>query len=122
MKRRRVLLKYWRGYLVAAILAAISGALMALAEKYTSLVDMVYPYVTRTVQGFLAVWSSGTDLLLWQVGAVVLVLALMTKVMLGLLHLMPKNLILIIQKVFTMVQVKKRFLTYKYLPMKSLNL
>lgn len=78
-------MKYWRGYLVAAILAAISGALMALAEKYTTLVDMVYPYVTRTVQGFLAVWSNGTDLLLWQVGAVVLVLALVTSIVLMIL-------------------------------------
>ena len=78
-------MKYWRGYLVAAILATISGALMSLAEKYTVLVDMVYPYVTRTIQGFLSVWSNGTDLLLWQVGAVVLVLALVTSIVLMIL-------------------------------------
>lgn len=75
-------MKYWRGYLVAAILGALSWGLLAMAEKFTVLVDMVYPYVTRTVQGFLAVWSSGTELLLWQVGAVVLVLALMTSLVL----------------------------------------
>ena len=78
-------MKYWRGYLVAAILATVSGVLMSLAKKYTVLVDMVYPYVTRTVQGFLSVWSNGTDLLLWQVGAVVLVLALMTSIVLMIL-------------------------------------
>ena len=78
-------MKYWRGYLVAAILGAISWGLMELAKKFTVLVDMVYPYVTRTVQNFLAVWSNGTDLLLWQVGAVVLVLALMTSIVLMIL-------------------------------------
>ena len=78
-------MKYWRGYLVAAILGAISWGLMELAKRFTVLVDMVYPYVTRTVQGFLSVWSSGTDLLLWQVAAVVLVLALMTSIVLMIL-------------------------------------
>ncbi len=75
-------MKYWRGYLIAAILGAISWALLELAKKYTKLVDMVYPYITRTVQGFLSVWSSGTSLLLWQVALVVLVLALVTSIVL----------------------------------------
>ena len=78
-------MKYWRGYLIAAILGTISWALLKLAEKYTVLVDMVYPYVTRTVQGFLSVWSSGTDLLLWQVALVVLLLALVTTIVLMIL-------------------------------------
>jgi len=78
-------LKYWRGYLIAAILGAISWALLELAEKFTVLVDMVYPYVTRTVQGFLSVWSGGTDLLLWQVALVVMVLALVTSIVLMIL-------------------------------------
>ncbi len=78
-------MKYWRGYLVAAILGAISWALLKLAEKYTVLVDMVYPYVTRTVQGFLSVWSSGTNLLLWQVALVVMILAFITSIVLMIL-------------------------------------
>ncbi|MBQ3215386.1 MAG: DUF3810 domain-containing protein [Oscillospiraceae bacterium] len=78
-------MKYWRGYLVAAIMAAISGALLHMAEKYTVLVDMVFPYVTRTIQNFLAVWSSGTDLLLWQVAAIAIIVALMASIVLMIL-------------------------------------
>ena len=66
-------MKYWRGYLVAAILGAIAWGLTALAKRYTALVDMVFPYVTRTVQGFLADWSGSVNFCVWQV---VLVLAL----------------------------------------------
>ena len=65
-------MKYWRGYLVAAILGAITWALVAFAEKYTVLVDMVYPYLTRTVQTFLSGWSGGVDFCVWQVAVVLL--------------------------------------------------
>jgi len=60
-------LKYWCGYLVAAVLAAISYGLMMLGSQFGTLVDMVYPYVMRTGQTMLAQWSSGVDFLLWQV-------------------------------------------------------
>ncbi len=78
-------MKYWRGYLVAAIMGAISWGLLEMAEKYTTLVDMVFPYVTRTIQGFLSVWSSGTELLLWQVAAIAIIVALMASVVLMIL-------------------------------------
>ena len=78
-------MKYWRGYLVAAIMGAISWGLLQMAEKFTVLVDMVFPYVTRTIQSFLAVWSSGTDLLLWQVVAIALLVALMASIVLMIL-------------------------------------
>lgn len=71
-------MKYWRGYLVAAILAALSYALKAFAQSHTVLVDMIYPYLTRTMQGMLAQWSSTVPFCLWQVlllAAVVIVLA-----------------------------------------------
>ena len=60
-------MKYWRGYLVALILAAISWALIQFAQAHPVLVDMIYPYVTRLVQTSLAQWSSGVDYCLWQV-------------------------------------------------------
>ena len=70
-------MKYWRGYLTAAIFAAISWALMQVAEKYSTLVDMVYPYVTRSVQGFLTAWTVSYDFCVWQIVILVfLVLAL----------------------------------------------
>lgn len=66
-------MKYWRGYLVAAILGAITWGVTMLAKKFTTLVDMVYPYLTRTVQNFLADWSGGVDFCVWQVALVLIV-------------------------------------------------
>jgi hypothetical protein len=61
-------LKYWRGYLVAGILAAAAWALTQFAATYADFVDMIYPYMTRLIQDGLATWSSGTQLCLWQLG------------------------------------------------------
>ena len=63
-------MKYWWGYLTAAIFAAFSWALMQMGQKYNQLVDMVYPYVTRSIQGFLAQWSGTVDVCVWQVAVV----------------------------------------------------
>lgn len=60
-------MKYWRGYLTAAVFAAITWALMELGTKFGTLVDMIYPYVIRTAQTMLAQWSGGVDFVLWQV-------------------------------------------------------
>ena len=78
-------MKYWRGYLTAAIFALVSWALLQLAGKFTKLVDMVFPYVTRTVQGFLATWSGGVDILVWQIVVVLLVVILLATVVLMIL-------------------------------------
>jgi len=59
-------LKYWRGYLVAAILAAVTWAFREFAQAHTDLVDMFYPYVTRMVQNYMAGWSSGVEFCVWQ--------------------------------------------------------
>ncbi len=75
-------MKYWRGYLTAAILAAMTWGLLQMAERYTVLVDMFYPYVTRTIQTFLSGWSGGVDLLVWQVLLVLLILGVLTTVVL----------------------------------------
>ena len=64
-------MKYWRGYLIAAIFAAITWAVMQIGSKFTQLVDMVYPYVMRTMQTMLAQWSGSVDFVLWQVLAIV---------------------------------------------------
>lgn len=70
-------MKMLRGYLAAAIFAVLTWVLMQFGERFTTLVDMVYPYVIRTLQGFLATWSGSVDFLIWQVLAVALgVLAL----------------------------------------------
>ena len=59
-------MKYWRGYLVAAILAAATWGFREFAQTHTDLVDMVYPYVTRMVQNFMAGWSGEVAFCLWQ--------------------------------------------------------
>ena len=75
-------MKYIRGYLVAAIIGAVTWAFMALGDRFTTLVDMVYPYVTRTLQNMLAQWSSGVDFCLWQVALVLLGVVVLASVLL----------------------------------------
>ena len=60
-------MKYWSGYVTAAIFGAITWALLSIGARFTELVDMVYPYVMRTMQTMLAQWSGGVDFVLWQV-------------------------------------------------------
>ncbi|MBQ6851762.1 MAG: DUF3810 family protein [Oscillospiraceae bacterium] len=60
-------MKYWRGYLVAALAAAGIWGLRAFAQSHSVLVDMVYPYVSRMIQTFLANWSGGVSFCVWQV-------------------------------------------------------
>ena len=75
-------MKYWRGYLVAAIVAAFTWALNEFAKSHTLLVDMIWPYITRTYQTFLADWSSGAAFCIWQVLAIALILLVITSVVL----------------------------------------
>ena len=65
-------LKYWFGYLTAGIMAAITWVLMQFGERFATLVDMVYPYVIRTLQTYLAEWTSVVDFPVWQLLAVLL--------------------------------------------------
>ena len=82
MARRRFPLKYWRGYLTAAIFAAFTYALQQFAQAHSALVDMIYPYVTRIGQDVLSQWSGTVDFCLWQVVAVLLGLALLASIVL----------------------------------------
>lgn len=67
-------MKYWRGYLVAAITALCAWGLTQFAAGHSQLVDMVYPYMTRMVIGGLTQWSSGFDSCLWQTILLIFVL------------------------------------------------
>ena len=66
------MMKMLRGYIAAAIIGALAWVLTQFGERFTTLVDMIYPYVIRTMQGFLATWSGAVDMLIWQVLAVAL--------------------------------------------------
>ena len=59
-------MKYWRGYLIAAVMLIATWAMNQFASTHSKLVDMVYPYMTRLLQTNLAQWSSGVDFCLWQ--------------------------------------------------------
>lgn len=65
-------MRYWFGYLTAGIFAAITWVLMQFGQRFSTLVDMIYPYVIRTLQGMLADWTSSVDFPVWQVLAVAL--------------------------------------------------
>ena len=67
-------MKYWSGYLTAFIFAAITWALMQFGQAFTGIVDMVYPYVIRTLQNMLAQWSGSVDFVVWQAAVMVLVI------------------------------------------------
>ena len=75
-------MKYLRGYLTAGIFGAITWVLMAYGQRFSTLVDMVYPYVTRNLQDILAQWSSQVDSCLWQLLAVALGVLLLCSVVL----------------------------------------
>lgn len=75
-------MKYWRGYLVAAIVAAFTWGLIEFAQSHWELVDMIYPYMTRIVQDYLAGWSASVPFCLWQLMLILLgVVGLATVVM-----------------------------------------
>ena len=75
-------MKYWRGYLVAAIVTACALALQAFAKAHSTLVDMVYPYVTRMLQSYLAQWSGSVSFCVWQVLLMALVVIVLATVVL----------------------------------------
>ncbi len=75
-------MKYWRGYLTAGILLLITAGLTQLAKRFSTLVDMFYPYVTRFIQGFLASWTAGVDFTVWQVLAILLIVGVLATLVL----------------------------------------
>ena len=71
-------MKYWRGYIAAAVFAVIAWAISEFGRTHTAVVDMVYPYMTRLIQTTLADWSAGVDFCLWQLLAIVLVVVVLS--------------------------------------------
>ena len=71
-------MKYWRGYIAAAVFAAIAWAVSEFGRTHTAVVDMVYPYMTRLIQTTLADWSAGVDFCLWQLLAIVLLVVVLS--------------------------------------------
>lgn len=84
-------MKYWFGYLTAGIFAAISWVLLQFGEKFSNLVDMVYPYVIRNVQNYLAQWTAVVEYPVWQLLAVVLIVLILASLVL--VVILKRNLI-----------------------------
>ena len=84
-------MKYWFGYLTAAIFGAITWVLLQFGEKFSDLVDMIYPYVIRNVQGYLAQWTSVVEYPLWQLLAVALAVVILASLVL--VVILKRNLI-----------------------------
>jgi len=80
--KEAVPLKYLGGYLAAGIFGAITWVLMQFGQRFTELVDMVYPYVIRTMQNMLAEWTGGVDFCVWQLLAVVLGVLILASIVL----------------------------------------
>ena len=75
-------MKYWRGYLVAVIFGFFTWGLTEFAKSHEALVDMIWPYITRSYQAFMADWTGGVTFCLWQLIAVLLVVLLAASVVL----------------------------------------
>lgn len=75
-------MKYWRGYIAAAICALIAWALTTFCASHGTLVDMFYPYCSRLIQTSLASWCGGVDFCLWQVLAVLGIVILLSTIVL----------------------------------------
>ena len=75
-------MKYLSGYITAAIFGTLSWVLMEFGQRFSVVVDMVYPYVIRTMQSFLADWAGSVDFCLWQVLAAAIFVILLTTVVL----------------------------------------
>ena len=75
-------MKYWRGYLTAAILAVCTWGLREFAKGHTALVDMIYPYVTRMAQNFLVDWNGTVEYCIWQVLLLVILAMIIASVVL----------------------------------------
>ena len=78
-------MKYWRGYLVAAIVAACSWGLIEFAQSHWALVDMIYPYMTRMIQNYLITWNSGVEFCVWQLALIVMGVVLLATVVMMIL-------------------------------------
>ena len=75
-------MKYWFGYLTAGIFGAITWVLLQFGEKFSDLVDMVYPFVMRNVQSYLAQWTSIVDYPVWQLLAIALLVLILASLVL----------------------------------------
>lgn len=75
-------MKYWLGYLTAAVFGIFTYLLQEFAASHAVIIDMVYPYITRMLQGMLAEWTLSYDGCLWQMVLVILGICVLVSIVL----------------------------------------
>ena len=75
-------MKYWRGFLIAGLISAFGWGLVEFAKSHITLMDMVYPYMSRMIMTSMAEWSSQVDFCIWQVLLVCLVVLVLASAVL----------------------------------------
>lgn len=75
-------MKYLAGYITAAVFGSLTWVLMQFGDRFSVLIDMVYPYVVRTIQDYLSNWTASVDFCLWQVLAMALLVIVLASVVL----------------------------------------
>lgn len=86
-------MKLWRGYLVAAIFASITGAAVAFAKAHTVLMDMIYPYMTRLIITTLSQINAGGGVVWYGIITTLVVLTVISIVLMILFKWNPIQLI-----------------------------
>lgn len=74
-----------RGFLVAGVFGCLTWLLTWAAEQYKDLLFLAYPFLSRTVQDFLAEFTARFDFCLWQAALLAAIIAMLTTLILVIL-------------------------------------
>lgn len=74
-----------RGFFVAAIFGGLTWLLTWAAKQYQNVLYLAYPFMSRTVQDYLAAFTAKFDFCLWQVALLAVIVAFLATFVLTLL-------------------------------------
>lgn len=78
-------MKNLRGIIVTAVFCALTGLLALAAQHFDVLMDMAYPFFSKTVVEMVCGWTAGLDICLWQVIIAVYLVAVVASLALAIL-------------------------------------
>lgn len=73
-------MKNLRGIIVAAVFGVLTWLLQQLAHHYSLLLDLAYPFASKTIQELLGSWTSKVDFCVWQVILAVFLVAVVVSI------------------------------------------
>ena len=82
INKEAIPLKYWRGYLIAGILAVCTWAITQFAATHALLLDMIYPYMIRVVVPSLTQWTANVNFCMWQVLLLIAIAGILASIVL----------------------------------------